>query len=55
MVGYMEGVKMAVMEVMAEYSLGMEKILAVMMKLSSRRMSMMMIQAHTGRKAATRP
>lgn len=46
---------MAVMEVIKEWSLGKEKTLRVMMKLVRRRLSMIRIQAHTGRKAATRP
>ena len=48
-VGYMEGVRMAVMEVTEDWSLGMENILAEMTKLVRRRTSIMMIQAHTGR------
>ena len=46
---------MAVMEVTPDCSLGMENILVEMMKLVKRRLSIMMIQAQTGRKAATRP
>ena len=51
----MEGVRMAVMDVTEDWSLGMENILLVTMKLVMRRLEMMMIQAQTGRKAATRP
>ena len=55
LVGYREGVRMAVIEVMQELSLGWENTLRVMTKLVNRRLSMMRIQAHTGRNAATRP
>ena len=54
-VGYMEGVRMAVMEVTEDWSLGMENILVEMTKFVRRRTSIMMIQAHTGKKAATKP